>query len=621
MKVITSTGAAARSQGPDSDDVGIPEAARIARLPKVSLCGWLEIGLVVRSDRGGVPALWIVEEHTGEYAPLTTGQMIGAARVNAAGSEVVFEVDRDGDEVHQLHRVSLPDREVSRLLVEPGVIHELGPLSSDGTKVAYASNATNPGHFDVHIRSLVDGTDSAVWAPGGYAYPAAFSPDGNQIVVGRLGAKSLEADLAVLDLRHTEARSVSSSDREGALMGYAESQPAVQWRPDGQSFLFLANAGREYLGIAEWDADSESWRYVFVRDCDLAFKLDDTGTRLVVAENRSGLTILRVHDALTFASLVEIDLPDEGVASDLTFSPDGRSLAFVFQAPGRSGDVWVADVATGASAQLTHDGVSGLPRVVSAMVTSFDGEPIQVLIYEPPKAPSAPPPAAIVIHGGPEMQARMDFDHYAQALVAAGFLVLRPNVRGSTGFGRRFASLDDGTKRLDALRDVVAVHEWVQATNRGDASRTVLWGVSYGGLLANLALAHEPDRWLAAVVAVAASNIATFLASIAPWRRPIRESEYGRLDQNREFFEHIAAANNTDRIAAPLFLAHGLNDIRVPVNESYQLRDSLAALGREPPLLLFNDDGHHFDRVANRERFAAEAIAFLLRILEANGGD
>lgn len=602
--------------------LALERVAEIARCPKIAVVGWLNDDLLVRSDRGGTPALWIVDALTGSFKiSLTPDAIVGMTRTGWAGNDVVFELDHDGDELHQLHWLHIDRRRVTPLVVEPGVIHDLGPISPDGTVIAYSSNAADSAQFDVHLRGLAEAADRIVWSPGGYAYPAAFSPDGALLVVGRIGARSLETQLGILELATGQLNPISPKDPDGALWGYADGEPAVTWRPDGDSILFLTNAGCEYLGIAEWNCRDHCWKYILQSDCDLAFTLSRDGTCLVVAESRSGETLVSVRYSTTFETLHELELPEPGVVSDLSLSSDNRRLAFVYQSPGCSSEVWVWDRISGTTKKLTEDGTSSRPwRLASAQrkwVTSFDGERIQVLVYEPPQRRTSPPPMAMVLHGGPEMQAKLDFEPFAQALASAGFLVLRPNIRGSTGFGRRFASLDDGRRRLDALRDVIAIYDWAAGTRRGDPSRAVLWGVSYGGLLANLALAHEPDHWAGAVVAVAASNIATFLAGIAPWRRPIREAEYGDLENHRAFFEEIAAVNLVARMRAPLLLVHAKHDIRVPIEETYQLLAALSGLGREPSLLVFDDDGHHFDRVENRVRFATEGVAFLVASIDS----
>jgi dipeptidyl aminopeptidase/acylaminoacyl peptidase len=614
------TGVGAQPSADARRPLGPEELASVASIPRISVCGWIDRQLLVRSDRAGTPALWLVDVSTGAFSTaLTPGEIVGAAR--ATRDHVLFERDHDGDEVHQLFRTDRTGT-LSSLVVEPGVIHDLGPVSADDRWVAYASNFHDRARFDVRVHDLETGDDKTVWSPGGYAFPSAWSPDGKRLIVGRIGVRSLETELAVLDLATREIQPVSPNDPGGALWGYADGRPAVAWRPDGRSFLFLTNAGREHLAIAEWRADDREWHYVLAAEHDLAFTLDPAGATLVVSENQDGVTRLTVHDATTFELLSRIEFPEMGVATDVSFSPDGAALAFVYQATARPPEVWAREMSGGPPRQVTHDAPASIEKELAPAsqpwVESFDGERIQTLVYTPTAA-TPPYGTVIVLHGGPEMQAKQDFEPYAQTLAAAGFLVLRPNIRGSTGSGRRFASLDDGRHRLDALRDVVEIRRWAVDAQGADPGAVCLWGVSYGGLLTNLALAHEPSLWAAAVVAVAVSNLATFLETIAPWRRPIREAEYGALDDHRAFFEEIAPLNKVDSIVSPLLLVHGANDLRVPLAESAQLRSALAAVGREPQLIVFEDDGHHFDRVANRVRFAIEGALFLRRTVRTGG--
>lgn len=591
----------------------------IVAIPAVSLVGWTADGrtLVAKSDRDGVPGLWLVDVATAAWRPLvSSGHPIGAARLIAARGEVVYEQDRDGDEIHQLARVRLADGVTSPLAGRAGRIHNLGPVSPDGSHLAYASNAEDEGRFDVRLVSLDGGHDRVVWSPGGYAYPASFHPDGRFLAAGRLGAESLETELVVVDLATGAVRPVSTPSG-AVLWGYADGRPLVAWRSSGTLLLAL-NRDREFLGIAEWDPATGSVTELIEADHDLGFSADDAGGRLFITHNRAGAVGVTIHDALTLVQTGAIATPEDGVVSDLCVAPDGTVAAFVFQSPTRPPEIRLADLATGASRPL-EPSAAGATRPPYApaevrTIASFDGEPVQLQVHRPASA-DARPPVAIVIHGGPEMQAKQDFERHVHALTAVGFVVVRPNIRGSTGFGRRYAALDDAERRLDAVRDLAAIHDWIGASGVADPGRTVLWGMSYGGLISNLALAHEPDRWAAAVVGVAASSIATFLESIAPWRRPLREAEYGALATHRAYLEEIAALNHVDRFRAPVFLVHAEQDLRVPVGESRQLHAALAAVGKEPPLLVFEDDGHHLDRVVNHVRFVTEAIAFLRRVV------
>lgn len=605
------------------DDRRLALADRVLRAPRISLVGWTPDGrtLVAKSERAGVAGLWTLDVATGDWAPLATpDDVIGVARLLPASGTVVFELERDGDEVGQLHGVDLRTRDIRPLVVEPGVIHHLGPVHAGRELVAYSSNRDEEGRFDVRVLDLATGADRVVWSPGGFSYPLAWSPDGTTLAVGRTGRRSIENELSLLDVATGDLTPVSEEGERAASWGEIDGRPAIAWRPDGAGFLFVTDRDREFLSVAEWTAADGRWRHVLEPGRDRRVALSPDGTRLIVTETIDGSTTLVVHDAATFESLRRVDLPTAGVASDITFTPDGTRFAFVFQSATRAGEVWLADPATGtverpaADPATTFDDELRPPSL--ERVPSFDGEPIPCFVYRPAVERATPPPVAIVIHGGPEAEAKNDFERQVGALLAAGFVVVRPNVRGSTGYGRRFADLDNARLRLDPIRDLVAIATWVGARGIGDARAIFLWGVSYGGMATHLALAHFPDRWAGAVAVVGASSIATFLESIAPWRRPIREAEYGSLDEHRGFFDEIAALTHAGRMVAPLLLVHSRNDIRVPISESLQIQAALRSHGREPRLIVFEDDGHMIGRVANRVRYVLAGIDFLASIAD-----
>jgi dipeptidyl aminopeptidase/acylaminoacyl peptidase len=224
----------------------------------------------------------------------------------------------------------------------------------------------------------------------------------------------------------------------------------------------------------------------------------------------------------------------------------------------------------------------------------------------------------LVVHGGPEGQAVRGFDPIAQALAQAGFAVAVPNVRGSTGYGKRFAGLDDVERRLDSVADLGAIHEWLPSVGL-DPDRAALWGGSYGGYMVLAGLAFQPERWAAGVDIVGISDLVTFLENTSPYRRAAREREYGSLAAHREVLAAASPLRRVDAIRAPLFVIHGANDPRVPLSEAEQLVASLRTRGVPCELLVYADEGHGLAKLANRLDAYPRAIEFLAERLGIDG--
>jgi dipeptidyl aminopeptidase/acylaminoacyl peptidase len=222
----------------------------------------------------------------------------------------------------------------------------------------------------------------------------------------------------------------------------------------------------------------------------------------------------------------------------------------------------------------------------------------------------------VFVHGGPEGQYRPTFQPIVQYLASAGLSVLATNVRGSTGYGRAFAHLDDVRKRMDSVADLAHAAYWLRDSGRADPRRIAVYGGSYGGFMVLAALTNYPELWAAGVDLVGISNFVTFLENTGPWRRHLREAEYGSLEQDREFLEQISPINKVDAVRAPLFVIHGANDPRVPIGETEQMVARLRALGRTVEFLRLEDEGHQISKLANKLAVYPRAVEFLQRHLD-----
>ena len=304
--------------------------------------------------------------------------------------------------------------------------------------------------------------------------------------------------------------------------------------------------------------------------------------RIGLESNEDGYSRLELRDAHTLDLRSEVTLAARGILGSLAFSPEGRYLAYGVTAPNLGGDVFVYDTETGETRRLTESPSPVPPAELAepelVRFPSFDGESIPAFVFAPP-GDQGPHPVIVYIHGGPEGQSRPQFLPMIQYFVAHGFAVAVPNVRGSTGYGKRFEHLDDVYKRLDSVRDLVALHDWLQADERFDHGRVVLYGGSYGGYMVLAGMAFHPERWAAGIDIVGISNLVSFLENTAEWRRYYREREYGSLANDRDFLWSVSPMSRIEEIRAPLFIIHGANDPRVPLSEAVQIHRELETRG------------------------------------------
>jgi dipeptidyl aminopeptidase/acylaminoacyl peptidase len=581
--------------------------------------------LLALADRSGTAQLH--ELAGGELVTLTALPEPVAAAHHVPGTRTaVIATDVGGNERHGLFLIDL-DRAAARpvtavdelraLAADPRYGHQAAGVSPDGRTLAYLSNRGDGVDFDLWLCDLATGESRRLYAGGAYCRAGSgFSPGGRFVSVLRPGRRPLDDDLVLVDVRTGEATIPLPHPGEAAQVG------APAWSSD-EVFHVASNVGREFAAIVRHDLGSGETTTVpgTGEGCD-AEVVAAGPEGIVVVENRDGASVMWWLDT-TSGMRRELALPEPGVALTWYLAPpmvtdDGARLYFTLTTPRLAGDIHRLELgAPGPARRLTHSpagvGPEELPAPELAAVASFDGERIPLFVLRP--APGeGPPPVVVSVHGGPEAQARRGFDPEVQALVAAGYAVVVPNVRGSTGYGRRYAALDDTTRRLDSVADLRAIHEGLADLGL-DPGRAVLWGGSYGGYMVLAGLAFQPELWAAGVDIVGISNLVTFLENTSDYRRAHRELEYGSLARDRAFLTEASPLTHVDAIRAPLFVIHGRNDPRVPLGETEQLADSLARRGVRCELRIYDDEGHGLARLDNQLDAYPAAIAFLDEVL------
>ena len=614
-------------------DVTLEHFEHLAQLLQIPSAWLADVGadggadvVLVRSNRTGTAQLYELRDNGDLYQLTDLDQPVGAARYIPNRRSTVIEVDQGGDERHQLYVVDLDvaiaegPRTRSQLVAlssDPRFAHQLAGVSPDGAVIAYLSNRRNGVDFDCWVLELAAGTERCVYQEGGWCQVSSgFSPDGRWLTVLRPGPRPLDVDLLLIDLASGEVRVVLAHPDEAAVVG----PPA--WI-DATSFFVSSNVGRDFSAVARYDVTTGATTVLAGTGEDRdAQPIAGAGGRLVVIENDNGAHRLRAIDPASGDLIREIALAEPGIVVDYvgsppTFSGDGSRLYFALSSAAIASDLWVVE-SNGTTRRVTDVSLvaasEGLVAADTTVITSFDGERVPLFVYRPVNADGAP--VVVFVHGGPEAQAMRSFNPVVQALVAAGYGVVVPNVRGSTGYGKRYAALDDTTRRLDSVADLAAIHDWL-AEAGFDPSRAVLMGGSYGGYMVLAGLAFQPQRWAAGIDIVGISDLVTFLENTSDYRRRHREREYGSLEHDRAFLAAASPRRHVDAVRAPLFMIHGRNDPRVPLSEAEDMAAHLRARGVRCELIVYDDEGHGLARLANRLDAYPRALVFLDEVVAA----
>ena len=549
------------------------------------------------------------------FAEPVTAATYDPARPDAG---VVLRMDQGGGEAYQYFWLERKTGRATRL-TDGTSRHESLVMSRGGGVAAYSSTKRNGKDFDIWLMELsAPGKARRLLEAEGRWSPLAFSADGRKLLVSHFVSIN-ESWLFLVDVASGARTPVNA--REGVKVAYR----AAALSPDGSQVYFSSDEAGEcaqlfrldlrtgtkllLTGAIPWDVE--------------AVELSPDGKTLAYVVNEGGMSVLYLGPA--GAAGQRVTLP-AGVVSGLRFTRDGRRLGFTFNGAAAPADVYAVEVGSRAVTRLTESEVGGLDPgtfVVPLLVKtrSFDGREIPAWFYAP-RATTGSAPVIISVHGGPEAQSLAIFNPTVQYWVLElGAAVLMPNVRGSSGYGKTYLMLDNGEKREDAVKDMGAWLDWVQRQPALDATRVAITGGSYGGYMTLASLVHYPGRLACGVDVVGISNFVSFLENTETYRRDLRRQEYGdeRDPAMRAFLQRVSPLNRAAEIKAPLFVVQGRNDPRVPASEAEQVVEAVRRNGQEVWYLLAKDEGHGFQKKANRDVQVDASSWFFSRCFAAAG--
>ena len=567
---------------------------------------WLAYGTSVT----GAPQLWVVGDD-GVPQQRTFGEPITFHAVSPTGEHILYGTDRGGNE-REGYYLATPDGRHERELLPPtDSFRRFGGFSRDGRRIAYATTPEGAATFEIHVMDLETGDDRLVHRGRLGFYVAAWRPDGGALVIGETRGEDAN-DLHLLDVESGELRTLFAPDDDPSSYG------PIAWKPDGSAFYMVCDQGRDFSGIALVDPEGVelTWVHTPERDVeDLALSHD--GRLLVWTENDGGRSALIVREGERARALPEA-LP-RGIYG-IGFAERANVMSIDVESPRIPGDLWVWNLDRNELRRATHSTLAGLDpdRLVEPIHETFearDGVMLRGLLYLPPGVEN--PPVVLDIHGGPTAQARPEFLAVQQYLVARGIAILDLNFRGSTGYGKAYARLDNGRLRPNAINDMEDALRWLERDGRVDASRAAVMGASYGGYMAFAALVTFPTTFRGAVSHVGVSNWVTALDGASPELRASDRLEYGDIDDpdDRAFFEQLSPITHINRIERPLLVSHGANDPRDPVSESDRFVIEARRRGVDVEYVRFPDEGHGVRHLRNRVHLYRRVAAFLERIL------
>ena len=541
-----------------------------------------------------------------------------AAYEPISGRYFLLTKDVGGNEFAQIYRQDVSTGE-STLLTDGGRSQNGGwAWNNQQDRICYGSTRRNGADRDLWIMDPNEPKSDrlAVQLAGGGWAVQDWSPDDKKLLVMQMisinKTNLFEADAttglltAITDPQKEVAYGDAKYTKDGKGI-YLTSDAAGEF----QQLVLMSLEDKKVTSLTEdipWDVER--------------FEISHDGARIAFTVNARGASELYFLDIKTRAKIRVENLP-VGVISLGSFRKDDSELAVTITSAQSSSDAYSVEPKSMALTRWTESELGGLvPSDLSTAKLvewkSFDGKMISGFLYEPPKKFEGKRPVIINIHGGPEGQSRPVFlgrnNYFVNEL---GCAVLFPNVRGSAGFGKTFVKLDNGLLRLDSVKDIGSLLDWIEGSPSLDSNRIMITGGSYGGYM-TLACAVEYNHRIAcALDVVGISHFGTFLKNTESYRRDLRRVEYGdeREPDMAAFFERTAPLNNSGKITKPLFVVQGGNDPRVPLSEAEQIVAKVKVNQSPVWYLMANDEGHGFRKKNNADYQFYSTVLFVEKYL------
>jgi len=576
------------------------------------------------SNISGRNNLWTIPAGGGWPTQLTISDQRQASPAwSPDGKWIAFMSDKNGNELWDIFLVSPQSGEVTNLTATPESAEEAPAWSPDSTLVAYMTKAKTSPSFEIEIIDIATRMPTRITKNTppqlGNVSPL-WSPDGKAIAYTQENASGKDSNVFLYDLAAGSAINLTPHSGDQTFS-------AAAFSPDGKTLLVTSNAGEGaahgYDNVALLDIASKKLTWITADRWEiLANSFSPDGQSVVWSANVDGREALYSR-AVAGGAIQRLPVA-EGVndfgGAVTPWSRDGLRLLYYHSGAKEPNDLYVFDLKTKQSVQLTNSFVAGLSGagMVSPVLVHYpsrDGKfTISAWAYVPNNLiRNQSYPAIVYIHGGPASQSMDSFNRFIQYMNNQGYLVIAPNYRGGTGYGREFQEGNRHDAGGEELNDVLGAADFLKHSGFVDPTKLVVMGGSYGGYLTMMAVTRHPEMWAAGVPIVPFVNWFTEFENEDPQLQEYDRLFMGDPVKDKALWEDRSPINLVDKIKAPLLILAGANDPRCPRSEAEQVEAAVKKHGGVAILKVYENEGHGFARVENQID-AYQRVADFLRV-------
>lgn len=521
------------------------------------------------------------------------------------GKWIIYQQDVGGHEVYDLYAVPSGGGQPTNLTSTPHVSENTPRFSYDGKMLAYTfkpedSPITNVAVLDWATRKQRMLTDEK--SPDYLWSIVNWTRDGKFIYASRTKVPFTDSSVWRIDVATGHAEELTPHQGDVII-------DASSISPDGNLLLLTSGEKGGYNNVALLDLKTKKKTWVTDTQWEAGSgEFSPDGRQFTYAINHDGQTDVYLQ-TVGQTTAQKLDFPPGqtfATALPTAFSPDGTRLLVSHEDSQRVIDLWIYDLKTRTSRQLTQSAIASLSpsSIPSAQIVhykSFDGQIISAYLWMPFNLKrDGSNPVIVLPHGGPTGQIRNSFDARAAALASRGYICIGPNVRGSTGYGLAFQKANIKDLGGGDLQDEVYATKFLLDTGYVDSKKIGIAGGSYGGYMTLMAIGKVPDIWAAAVEQYGIIDWRTMVTSSEPLLQQYVKALLGDPEKDSTVYDNSSPIKYIRNEKVPLLILQGENDIRVPKEESDQVVSILKQGGHTVAAHYYPQEGHGFAKRENQ---------------------
>ena len=566
----------------------------------------------------GTRQVWRLDSPKSFPIQMTAGEdSTSLLDITKDGRYLILSRDQKGQEHPQLYRQKTTGGSLEKIFGEKGVKIRYDFLGEQSRYIYFRANDKDPSTMTIYRIHIKNKKRELVFHRKGYWFVADRRNKDQQLILGK--AKSNTAfEYYLYDVPSKKMTPLlGQNENESYFMSFAAQK---------NNYLVLTNKFTDFQRLYKWNPKTKGQKFKAitpVRNYDIdTFSIDRQRTRITYSINDKGYLKLKAISAKNFKPIKIPNFKNAIHTYAGRVSKNGRYQTFGVS---RATSPRVSYILNWRTKKLTQWVIPSSPEIDTSTfskssleyIPARDGTALPVFVRRPKKC-QKPCPVIVDFHGGPESQRHPGFSPYFQLFLDAGFIVVEPNVRGSSGYGKKWLMSDNGPKRLNVITDIEDIALYIRKNwaHKGQAPRIGVSGGSYGGYSAMMAMTRFAGAYDAGVAVVGMSNLITFLEQTAPYRRALRVSEYGDPVKDREALKKLSPVTYINRIQGPLMIIQGVSDPRVPAGESVQMQKLMEKKNLSSELILFADEGHGISKRKNRVLYIGHILEFFKKHLK-----